>query len=80
MLKFFALGSQPMIKRGRDPIEIIEKPLKMGRRSKGINPTQISIKTDRSPIDLDQTRHLVIDETIQLGQGVAQAHSRLRIS
>jgi hypothetical protein len=79
MLKLFALSRQPMIKCERDPVEIIEKPLNMGRRSKGIDPAQISIKADRSPIDLDQTWNSAIDEAVQLRQGVAQAHSRLRI-
>ena len=51
----------------------------MCRRRKGVDPAQIGIQADRNPIDLDQTRHPLIDEAVQLRQGVAQAHARLRI-
>ena len=51
----------------------------MSGGSKGIYPTHFSIEPNRLSVDLNQVGDPAIDEAVQLRQGVAQIHSRLRV-
>ncbi len=80
VLELHAFDRQPMIERRRDSVEIFEQALRMIGDRECVDPTRPGVETNRVALDLDQTGDPAVDDGIQFGQGMTQAHPGLRIA
>ena len=95
ILEARSLGREPLIERGRDPVEIFEEALairldeiagiggRVGARLEDrerIDPALPDIDPNAVAIDLDEAGNVAINDAVELRKRLAQAHPGLRVS
>ncbi len=80
VLELDSFDRQPMIEGGRDTVEIFEQALRVIRDCERVDPARPGIEANQIAINLDQTGDRAVDDGVQLGQCMAQAHPRLRVA